>query len=91
MFIRLAVLLVYTTIVLGIHRRNSLRDTEISEECDQLIQSPKIDDSTLTREEMVCLYWDSGNSQKDAENMADKTLLENDTNKNGAIDGDEEF
>lgn len=37
---------------------------------------------------MVCLYWDSGNSQKDAENMADKTLLENDTNKNGAIDGD---
>ncbi|VDI05092.1 Hypothetical predicted protein [Mytilus galloprovincialis] len=66
-------------------------EKEISEECDQLIQSPKIDDSTLTREEMVCLYWDSGNSQKDAENMADKTLLENDTNKNGAIDGDDYY
>lgn len=42
----------------------------------------------MTREELVCIYWSSGGSQKDAEKKADKSIQEGDENGNGVIDGD---
>ncbi|VDI37030.1 Hypothetical predicted protein [Mytilus galloprovincialis] len=88
LYTRLAVLLVCTTLVFGISRR---KDEEVSDECKDLLEKPEIDDDKMTREELVCIYWSSGGSQKDAEKKADKSIQEGDENGNGVIDGDEKI